>query len=305
VDKWRKKRALHLALMAPEEFVEERSVAGSETGLPDVPDAGIVESHAQEIEDVAAGYFEAQRETFPADMIQQLLESFPGGDSGHDQEENCPDEATEPLQDEIDAALADWTEKEHTRFEGAFAAALFATAVGGFMAAFGTWMRRLDLNFGPAPGMLAGLHDWARRRTRELVALIDRNTRRQVATIIAEGRKNGLSAGEIVGNVRNHLDSMAADRAERIGRVESGNALNRSVFEANRLLGATEKRWISMRDGAVCGDCCKNDEQGSIRIDVPFQSGHQHPPAHAGCRCILTCFGVTRESALRALGLIP
>lgn len=302
---WRKRQAVRLALMTAEEFVEGRSNSVSEAGSPDFPDAGIVESHAQEIKDVATGYFEVQSETFPAGMIEQLLESFPGGDSGHDQEEDGPDEATEPLQEEMDVALADWTEREHARFEDAFTAALSTTAVAGFMTAFGRWMRRFGLDFGPARGMLAGIHDWARRRTRELLALIDRTTRRQVAGIIAEGRRNGLSAGEIVGNVRNYLDSMAADRAERIGLFESGNAVNRNVLEANRLLGATGKRWFSMRDGAVCRDCWKNDRQGSIRIDVPFQSGHQHPPAHAGCRCILTCFGVTRESVLQALGLIP
>jgi hypothetical protein len=301
---WRKKRALQLALMTPEELVEERSVA-SETGSPDVSDADAVEDHAQEIEDVATGYFEAQSETFPADLIEQLLESFPEGDSGYDQEENGSDEATERLQEEIDAALADWTDREHTRFEDAFTAVLSATAVAGFMTAFEKWMKRFGLSFGPAPGMMAGLHDWAKQQTRRLLALIDRTTRKQVAAIIAEGRKNGLSAGEIVGNVRSHLDSMVADRAERIGRVESGNAVNRGVFEANRLLGATEKRWVSMRDGAVCRDCWKNDRQGPIRIDLPFRSGDHRPPAHPRCRCITLYDGVTRESALQALGLMP
>jgi hypothetical protein len=300
----RRKRALRLALMTPGELIEEQGETASETGSPDVPDAGTVESHAQEIEDVVTGYFEAQSDTFPADLIEQLLESLPEGGSAHDQQENGPDEATEPLQQKIDAALADWTEREHTRFEDAFISALRAAAVAGFMTAFGTWMRRLGLNFSPSPGMLAGLHDWARRRTRRLLALIDRTTRKQVATIIAEGRRNGLSAGEIVGNVRNHLDSMAADRAERIGRVESGNAFNEGVFAANAVLGAKIKVWITCHDPRVCEVCWMNEMHGPIPAGEPFPSGHQRPWAHLFCRCRVEYFGVTRENALQALGLI-
>jgi DivIVA domain-containing protein len=49
----------------------------------------------------------------------------------------------------------------------------------------------------------------------------------------------------------------------------------------------TDLRWIVDDEGADCPDCDDNALAGAIRAGEAFPTGHPHPPAHAGCRCLL------------------
>ncbi|HZU80747.1 MAG TPA: hypothetical protein VE991_12590, partial [Acidimicrobiales bacterium] len=46
-------------------------------------------------------------------------------------------------------------------------------------------------------------------------------------------------------------------------------------------------RWIVDDDGAECPDCDDNALAGSVPSGDAFPTGHRHPPAHPGCRCLL------------------
>jgi hypothetical protein len=70
-------------------------------------------------------------------------------------------------------------------------------------------------------------------------------------------------------------------------------AADRAVFAFARAgLGAipegTEMRWVVVDDVAECPDCDDNALAGPVPSGHAFPTGHPHPPAHAGCRCLLT-----------------
>ena len=60
---------------------------------------------------------------------------------------------------------------------------------------------------------------------------------------------------------------------------------------ARAALGAvpegTVMRWVVDDDVAECPDCDDNALAGPVPSGEAFPTGHPHPPAHAGCRCLL------------------
>jgi DivIVA domain-containing protein len=67
---------------------------------------------------------------------------------------------------------------------------------------------------------------------------------------------------------------------------------DRAVFAfARAALGAvpegTVMRWVVDDDVAECPDCDDNALAGPVPSGEAFPTGHPHPPAHAGCRCLL------------------
>ena len=46
-------------------------------------------------------------------------------------------------------------------------------------------------------------------------------------------------------------------------------------------------RWIVDDEGAPCADCEDNALAEDVSPGDPFPTGHLHPPAHSGCRCLL------------------
>jgi len=120
----------------------------------------------------------------------------------------------------------------------------------------------------------------------------------------------GHLAGELASTVRSRvervLDEAAADdldlatTSERIGavyrewktqRVErlasywTVAAYSRGTFVATP--EGTPLRWI-VDDDAPCPDCDDNALAGATPRGRAFPTGQHHPPAHAGCRCLVT-----------------
>ena len=48
-----------------------------------------------------------------------------------------------------------------------------------------------------------------------------------------------------------------------------------------------EKAWSTVGDDKVSELCAGNEAQGWIPLEDAFQSGHQRPLGHPGCRCDL------------------
>jgi len=77
-------------------------------------------------------------------------------------------------------------------------------------------------------------------------------------------------------------------RGERIERLAQDAAVD--AFDAGVLSGAAKGsavRWVRSDGGPGCADCEDNALAGSVRPGEAFPTGHVHPPAHAGCRCLL------------------
>ncbi|HTZ07537.1 MAG TPA: DivIVA domain-containing protein [Acidimicrobiales bacterium] len=117
----------------------------------------------------------------------------------------------------------------------------------------------------------------------------------------------GELAGEIVAPLRRRLDSEApaigADepalvelvgaafrewkgaRVERLAGDKAVLAFARAALAA--VPSDATLRWIVDDEGSECPDCDDNALAGPVRAGEEFPTGHRHPPAHAGCRCLL------------------
>jgi len=74
-------------------------------------------------------------------------------------------------------------------------------------------------------------------------------------------------------------------RVERLAGDQAVFAFARAALAA--VPGGTTLRWVVDDDGAECPDCDDNALAGPVPAGDDFPTGHRHPPAHAGCRCLL------------------
>ena len=76
-------------------------------------------------------------------------------------------------------------------------------------------------------------------------------------------------------------------RGERIERLAEDSAVE--AFSKGVLAGAGKRsvRWSRSEVGPGCADCEDNALAGVVAPGDEFPTGHQHPPAHAGCRCLV------------------
>ena len=77
-------------------------------------------------------------------------------------------------------------------------------------------------------------------------------------------------------------------RGERIERLAEDRAIE--AFGAGVLAGSARSggvRWVRSDAGPGCADCEDNALAGTVAPGEEFPTGHRHPPAHAGCRCLV------------------
>jgi DivIVA domain-containing protein len=77
-------------------------------------------------------------------------------------------------------------------------------------------------------------------------------------------------------------------RIERLATDEAVAAFSRAVLAASD--SGTRLVWVVDDDGIECPDCDDNALAGPTPRGEAFPTGHPHPPAHAGCRCLLSPF---------------
>jgi DivIVA domain-containing protein len=77
-------------------------------------------------------------------------------------------------------------------------------------------------------------------------------------------------------------------RGERIERLVGDYAL--AAFSSGVLVASGKGaglRWLVGGAAPACADCDDNSLAGSVPPGDEFPTGHRHPPAHAGCRCVV------------------
>ncbi|MHB8439694.1 MAG: DivIVA domain-containing protein [Acidimicrobiales bacterium] len=77
-------------------------------------------------------------------------------------------------------------------------------------------------------------------------------------------------------------------KGQRVERVATDHAL--SAFSMGILSTTTGERqlhWVVDDAGVQCPDCDDNALAGGVPSGGAFPTGHLHPPAHSGCRCLL------------------
>lgn len=93
------------------------------------------------------------------------------------------------------------------------------------------------------------------------------------------------------GVVAEHVGSTFREwKGERIERLAGDHVV--AAFSAGTIsaVGDAQIEWVAMAGSgdAPCPDCEDNGLSGPQPPDQEFPTGHQHPPAHPGCRCLLT-----------------
>ncbi len=77
-------------------------------------------------------------------------------------------------------------------------------------------------------------------------------------------------------------------RGERVGRLV-GDAAH-AAFARGHFVATparTSLRWVADDGERPCPECEDNSLSGPTPKGTPFPTGHRHPPAHSGCRCLL------------------
>jgi cell division septum initiation protein DivIVA len=75
-------------------------------------------------------------------------------------------------------------------------------------------------------------------------------------------------------------------RGERVDRLAGDFATQ--AFSAGVTAGGADGklRWV-VTSSAGCSDCADNALAGAVSASESFPTGHLHPPAHSGCRCLV------------------
>jgi DivIVA domain-containing protein len=106
-------------------------------------------------------------------------------------------------------------------------------------------------------------------------------------------------AHSVVSSLRRRISEGSDDVADRVGvafrewrgeRVERlvGDYATQAFSAAVRSAAGAELpvRWLLTSAG--CSDCDDNVLAGAVAKGETFPTGHAHPPAHPGCRCLIT-----------------
>ena len=74
------------------------------------------------------------------------------------------------------------------------------------------------------------------------------------------------------------------ERIERLAEDYAVEGFSRGVLAGS---GKHSVRWSRSDAGPGCADCEDNGLAGAVAPGDQFPTGHRHPPAHAGCRCLV------------------
>ncbi len=107
----------------------------------------------------------------------------------------------------------------------------------------------------------------------ELAQLVVTRLRRQIAA-------GGGEPGDRVGA------SFREWRGERVERLVGDFATQ--AFSAGVVVAGKDGkvRWV-VTNSSGCSDCEDNSLAGAVSVHETFPTGHAHPPAHSGCRCLI------------------
>jgi hypothetical protein len=124
-----------------------------------------------------------------------------------------------------------------------------------------------------------GVDDVAASMAAEIVAPLRRRLE-GAGPSVEEGDESALV--ELVGAAYREWKGA---RTERLAGDQTVFAFARAALAA--VPEGTMLRWVVNDDVAECPDCDDNALAGPVPSLEDYPTGHPHPPAHAGCRCLL------------------
>ena len=113
-------------------------------------------------------------------------------------------------------------------------------------------------------------------------AVVDPLRRRLEAVLTAGEGDDTVALAEQVGVSYRELKTQ---RIEAVASDHVAAAFAQGAFAATP--PETLLRWLVEDTDGPCADCDDNVLAGGLPKGEPFPTGQRHPPAHAGCRCLL------------------
>ena len=138
---------------------------------------------------------------------------------------------------------------------------------------------------------------YAKKHAAETVTQINDVTRKEIARIVSDGVKSGVSYNDIAKAIKSKFEEFAVpapqkhipNRAVLVAVTELANAYCEGNAQVGDYLQSNGvkmmKAWQTLEDDRVSDGCKENEQAGWIPIDKEFPSGHMHPPRFPGCRC--------------------
>ena len=105
--------------------------------------------------------------------------------------------------------------------------------------------------------------------------------RRLQRALAGEDAEDAVATAEHISAAYREWKTQLVDRLAGDATV---SAFSRGVTQAES--GAL-LRWVVDDDGGPCPDCYDNALAGPTASGESYPTGQVHPPAHAGCRCLL------------------
>jgi len=158
---------------------------------------------------------------------------------------------------------------------------LFAAGLGGQMALD---KMGVDLQFVLKDKKLI---DSLRKRVDYLYNTLDNTGRGWFFQNVESGRKNDLTAVQIVREIRNKAEQTALMRGELITETELSTVMNLTEVEVYKKNGIGFVKWVATNDERTCEVCLANEAAGETEIGTEFPMGQEQPPAHMRCACYL------------------
>ena len=103
-----------------------------------------------------------------------------------------------------------------------------------------------------------------------------------------EGEGAAMETGDdaaLVEHVGGAFRDWKGARVERLAGDQAVAAFSRAAVAV--IQSGSTLRWLVDDDGVQCPDCDDNALAGPVPRGDTFPTGHPHPPAHAGCRCLV------------------
>ena len=133
--------------------------------------------------------------------------------------------------------------------------------------------------FAGAEGVVAAVGELADGLAADLAGALRRRLERGLQEGVDEEH------GQLVDRVGAAFREQKTQRVERLATDHVIAAFSRAIVtgvDDGRLV-----RWVVDDEGGPCADCDDNALAGPTPAGQTFPTGQQHPPAHAGCRCLL------------------
>lgn len=135
---------------------------------------------------------------------------------------------------------------------------------------------------------------FAESRAADMITKVDQTTKDIINRIISTGIQEGQDVNTIAKAIQEQFIDFGKFRSKLIASQEVGESYEFGKYEQSKAIQKDtktklEKAWITQGDDRVDEEvCAPNEAEEYIPLESAYQSGHERPLGHIGCRCYQT-----------------